>query len=1153
MCLKGNNGKTITLGELIHDINDMLKQNKGSKIYVPMYQRNYKWNKKIAGDFVSDLIESYKGSKTKSIALFTLYIDPKNNIQVIDGQQRMITLLLMFTALDKANDFFTLEFERDFSLEEKETRRNFIENINTIQQNTTTEDKEETIKFNKKALSDKRRLLYNYEEIAEKVKEIKEKKEEEFIQHIKKNVKLLLHITEDEPVSEFLNLNYNKTKFSVCDRVRSALITYPTFNKIEDDKKNSIASTLDCSNYKKGVSVLFEELTRLLYIDDIYDTVKLGYKDPEKTNENRINIMFCNLVEENSNGYMNFEKIGKDKISILHKLAYYKKMLQELESDNQNYQLHRAFRNFYAHKGVKFFDLLDNYINKQKKCNLYDILHIEHSIDKCIFDYMQQHLTGKDTYFINSYFEVLSKNNKPKEEDSYSSLLEEKLDDSDDNNKDNNSTEKYFTIDKSILETIVQSSGKYVLYRYINERHKQNNNIISFPTLLTFEEESNLKNRDNQSELGQHITVKELLEDYKIIIPVIQRDYCMGSHLNKQGRKDILDYIISNYKKGREITLSAITVFVFEQDEKQDKKQNIYIYDGQQRIFTLICILKLLDNKSNINIEFEYREKFQENIDKFFNSESKTIPEDNYVSKSIYNLKEDNYVSKSIYNLEDVLDFKLRDYEVYHIPYFKPDKEKKEKDDFNKYILEKIKFDVITVNGELSTAEQFFVEINDGVQLVPYEIFKCKINAKFEELIKSLDNCKECDSKKFYDEWISKIDNEWLDYFYKYNDVKYDDETAVEELMEIRFIEFCCRMIYWEKYIDSNNKKENHPLDLENFKSLTDEIGDIDTFIDTLEIEDFERISNIMDNLIELGLKEVNDENDECITYGDIYVEDEKLCYIHIMPKYKENINTQMCKKFINCFLKSLNKENEGNKRDIVMWSILNHLNFEHKDEDIEVIKNIIYIWNNKIIDERPFAYITPNFLGKYENAILPVPDYYYNHYEGKEFINIYQCLPYNYIKESKNNYYIKESKNKMYDEILKSYIKEVNNNDNNDKDGKVNNNCTSTENIKKYRIFYLYGKDWVVDTSKEGYSFYRVKDGAFIKIDSNNGIFLKNGERRWKGRFEMNFKEGTLLELKENKFCITLKEWDDNTHSYKDKELNYDIQDVKEIGKRQS
>ena len=58
-----------------------------------------------------------------------------------------------------------------------------------------------------------------------------------------------------------------------------------------------IASTLECSDYKKGISELFEEITRLLYVEDIYRTIKLGYKNPDETNENRMNIMFCNLVK----------------------------------------------------------------------------------------------------------------------------------------------------------------------------------------------------------------------------------------------------------------------------------------------------------------------------------------------------------------------------------------------------------------------------------------------------------------------------------------------------------------------------------------------------------------------------------------------------------------------------------------------------------------------------------------------------------------------------------------------------------------------------------------------------------------------------------------------------------------------------------------
>lgn len=1018
MCLSNDNGKTITLGRLIAGIKDTIS----TKVYVPMYQRNYKWNQSIAVKLVEDLITAYNEFKTKSISLFTLHIDDESNIQVVDGQQRMITLLLLFTALGKAEDFIKLKFERDFSLS-SDKRSDFISALSNVKDVAVSS-------------TDKRRFKYNYSGIKDKLdNDINKNEIEYFITYLKENVTLLLHITKDEPVSEFLNLNCNKTKFSICDRVRSALITYPAFNTIDNANTKKLASMLDYSDYKKGLSALFEEITRLLYIENIYSTVKLGYEDPDKTNENRINIMFCDLLEDSSQGYMKCKSIDDiDKIEILYKLAYYKKMLQELECDKETYQTHRAFRNFHYHNKVKFFELIDNYIKKQDKCNLYDILHMEHSIDKHIFDYTQQNLAGKDTYFVNSYFEVLSKVKKPEKNDSYSSLLEEQFE------NNSKSKTKYFSLDKNMFESIAQSSGKYILYRYINERHKENESIISFPAMLIFDDVKNVDCTIKVTPLTE-ITMRELLKN-KIIIPVIQRDYCMGSHFSQQDKSDMLDYIIDSYNKEKAITLSAITIFHPKQDE-------IYIYDGQQRIFTLACLVKLLGAKlDNLKIIFEHRNVFNKFIEKFFDNDE---------------IKVDSYASMSVDNLKKALKKKLSSIT---------------KDDLCTYIIEKIKFDVITVNGKLSTAEQFFVEINDGVQLEPYEIFKCKINAKYQSLISCVKeeskNCKGCDiedcpsiNKHLYEKWVSNIDNEWLDYFYKLNETKLTDEDAVEELMEIRLIEFCCRMIYWEKYLNINNNNK-HPLELKSFEKSGNEMGDMDIFIQLLTLCDLERISKIMNTLIHVEINEETLPKDESSITCDSKINEDK--HNFIIPKFgNKNIL-----KLINDFLKSLKEDIEERSKDIVMWQILNHL--EVSEENTVFINKIIAKWNNTMIYSTPFAYVTPSFIGKYENAILQVPSYYYK--DKKGWINIFEKLP---IKDKLKDKALYEK----YDGVLKGESSTASPNNNNQQ--------------RKYQIFYKYAtsrynNNEFRDTGCEGDVGKLNDDGYYIECVSSDYKYLRKG-----------------------------------------------------------
>ena len=89
-------------------------------------------------------------------------------------------------------------------------------------------------------------------------------------------------------------------------------------------------------------------------------------------------------------------------------------------------------------------------------------------------------------------------------------------------------------------------------------------------------------------------TFLELIKDYKIIIPLIQRDYAQGREKEKNKAEKFLEAI----KNGCESKLNLDFVY-----GKRDKENKIFIpLDGQQRLTTLIMLLKVLsafdsDNK----------------------------------------------------------------------------------------------------------------------------------------------------------------------------------------------------------------------------------------------------------------------------------------------------------------------------------------------------------------------------------------------------------------------------------------------------------------------------------------------------------------------------------------------------------------------------
>jgi uncharacterized protein with ParB-like and HNH nuclease domain len=96
-------------------------------------------------------------------------------------------------------------------------------------------------------------------------------------------------------------------------------------------------------------------------------------------------------------------------------------------------------------------------------------------------------------------------------------------------------------------------------------------------------------------------TFLELIKDYKIIIPLIQRDYAQGREKEKNKAEKFLEAI----KNGCESKLNLDFVY-----GKRDKENKIFIpLDGQQRLTTLFLIHWYLslesDYKSDLS-KFSY-------------------------------------------------------------------------------------------------------------------------------------------------------------------------------------------------------------------------------------------------------------------------------------------------------------------------------------------------------------------------------------------------------------------------------------------------------------------------------------------------------------------------------------------------------------------
>ena len=874
------NGKACTLEEICEYINS-------KPLIIPSIQRNYKWDSgsdkknSTAVKLAHDLLNSYQSqqNKPKTLAMITLY-DDNDRIQLLDGQQRFITLSLIFRYLGKKP--FDIKFERDANI--ADSRSDFICRM------PQTLDGEQT------AFSDKRRLMYNYENISKKLEEGAPYDKDDLYRYIMKNVQMLVHITQTPPIEEFLNLNTHKTRFSVCDRVRSALIIhealYPPKDEHESRQKN--IEMLENEDYITGISHLFEALTRELYDtgseknDDFYKLVSSNYCNPDNSNENRLNIVtdrFAPVGEKINYFDIDEEKLSaindnadkedkKDKednaITTIKKLVFFLHQLHSLKMDKHNVRgIYKTLAGKF--KYTRFFEVIEKFYtshaDRTDSNTLSDILHERCSAEYALFRYITES-TGMESQLImvNRYFQ-LDTDGKPPE----NSELENTL---------NIPKKKHEIMDEMCFKNVISNAGKYLLRRYHEEKKTAEADVLLFGAYMHHD----LPMRGNITpQLAATVNIGELLfgddTNYIIEIPVIQRDYCMGSHLSDNG---FINYLSNCYENNSPVTLSAITV--------NEAKGALRIFDGQQRIVTLSAILAVLGELENTrSILFEHRDEFTEQLADFRKngSFSETKQPRSYSEQSLMQ------VSKQLDKLTD-------------------------KNGFAEYLRTNVSVAVVKLEDNPDIMEQYFIDINGGVALKPYEIFKSMLNQKCAEEFSDTVSV-------FPMEWRCKIDNSWLDYFYKFIKPEKNNESSKEELIEMQFIEYCLRMIYWDHH-DANSGDGVKTVKMKGFSTKDSSMGDSAVFIEALNKDDFRRIAEIMDKIVCIDISKVT----HCQLTTKKPTDDS------IIFDSKNATPALMLK----CFIKDLIEGSCDNDRklDRILWWILNGEN----------ITDCIAYWNKQ-------------------------------------------------------------------------------------------------------------------------------------------------------------------------------------------------------------
>lgn len=254
-------------------------------------------------------------------------------------------------------------------------------------------------------------------------------------------------------------------------------------------------------------------------------------------------------------------------------------------------------------------------------------------------------------------------------------------------------------------------------------------------------------------------TFWKLLDENKIEIPIIQRDYAQGRKEENRIRERFLDVLCNKIKNENE-TVNLDFVYGRIIDNK------LIPLDGQQRLTTLFLLHWYLAIKEN-KLDEQFSQKLQKftyetrissrefckslSANKINLKEINNSPEDN---KKISALIEDKNWFFQSWKKDPTITSMLNMIDAIH------EKFKDSEDLFDKLICDKnppITFDFLPLD-DFNLTDELYIKMNArGKHLTEFEYFK----AEFEQYIKDIRINK-------------KLDNKWTDLFWKYKD-RYDN------------------------------------------------------------------------------------------------------------------------------------------------------------------------------------------------------------------------------------------------------------------------------------------------------------------------------------------------------------------------------------------
>jgi len=247
---------------------------RGCNFIIPFQQRGYKWTMENISELLHDFLDFIKKDESKKVyCLQPFAVIPRggNSFCVIDGQQRLTTLFLLFKAIS-GDELYSFTYERDESNHDNEVvnRWNLLHNISDEIDDTTidtyfiTQAYNEIRRIYREDLSDEQRgalkeLLYAQKSSPKSVQVI------------------WYEVSESKSHITFRNLNSGKIPLSNTELVKAVFLNNTT--GLKEAQKHQAA-------------VMFEEMEQMLRTDSFW---YMFNSKEQKKGQSRLDFIF-NLV-----------------------------------------------------------------------------------------------------------------------------------------------------------------------------------------------------------------------------------------------------------------------------------------------------------------------------------------------------------------------------------------------------------------------------------------------------------------------------------------------------------------------------------------------------------------------------------------------------------------------------------------------------------------------------------------------------------------------------------------------------------------------------------------------------------------------------------------------------------------------------------------